>query len=121
MSLLNSLGKFFGINKQHLLTDCETHLLNQLQTNRRTVSQQLIPDRMKNKFISSVYPDQQLMFFVKGICSNESVSEETRRKFLQNAIRLSLSIEGFGTNLISHYRLNPEAVVTIMLQDIDFE
>jgi len=49
------------------------------------------------------------------------MSEVLRSAYLQYALRMSLSIKGFGCRLILHHNIDPEVIVRIMLGDTETE
>lgn len=122
MSLLDSLKKSLGITKEPPLTDSETRLLTQLQANRKTALEQVLPDEMRTEFMTSVYSDRHLESIVKEIYRYELIGDnaDLRRTLLENAIRLSLSIKRFGRNLILYHAIDPGTVAQIMLRDVNF-
>jgi len=124
MSILKAIKKFFGITEESALNDSDSHLFVQLQANRETAVRQIIPIRMMNEFINSVYPDHHLKSIVKDIYHtyhNNLMSADSRNAYLQYTLRLSLSIKGFWRRLLLHHNIDPEVVVRIMLRDTDTE
>ena len=119
MSLLSQLSKVFGINHETPLTEVESRLFNQLQSNRE-VALETIPPDMKREFLSSVYSDRELRWCVTEIYRDKLVSEDRRGEFLKLAISGCLGIHGFGRNLLLH-RIYPETVAEIMLRGINLE
>ena len=124
MNIFKAIKKFFGITEKLTFNDSDSDLLVKLQANRETALRQIIPTRMMNEFMNSVYPDHHLKSIVKDIYHTYHdylMSEESRSVYLQYALRLSLSIKGFGRRLILHHEIDPEVVVGIMLGDTDTE
>ena len=106
------------MNEKLDFSGSDSGLLKNLQTNRETALRHLIPTRMMNEFMNSVYPDQNLKSIVKDIYHSyhdHLTSEELRKMYLQNSLRLSLSVKGFGRRLILHHSIDPEDIVKIML------
>jgi len=122
MSILKTVKSFLGITEKLTFNDSDSDLLVKLQANRETALRQIIPTRMMNEFMNSVYPDQHLKSIVRDIYHTYHdylVSEESRNVYLQYALRLSLSIKGFGRRLILHHNIDPEVIVRTMLGDIE--
>ena len=122
MSILKTIKSFLGITEKLTFNESGSDLLVQLQANRETALRQIIPTRMMNEFMNSVYPDQHLKSIVEDIYHTYHdylMSEESRSVYLQYALRLSLSIKGFGRRLILHHNIDPEIIVRIMLGDIE--
>ena len=124
MKILKNIKGFLGITEKLTFNDSDSDLLVQLQANRETALRQIIPTRMMNEFMNSVYPDQHLKSIVKEIYHtyhNNLMSADSRSVYLQHALRLSLSIKGFGRRLILHHNIDPEVIVRIMLGDTETE
>jgi hypothetical protein len=124
MSILKTIKSFLGITEKLTFNDSDSDLLVKLQANRDTALRQLIPTRMMNEFMNFIYPDHHLKLIVKDIYHTYHdylVSEESRRVYLQYALRLSLSIKGFGRSLILHHNIDPEVIVKTMLGDTEIE
>lgn len=122
--MLKTIKSFLGITEKLTFNETDSDLLVQLQANRETALRQVIPTRMMNEFMNSVYPDQHLKSIVKDIYHTYHdylTSEESRSVYLQYALRLSLSIKGFGRRLILHHNIDPEVIVRIMLGDTETE
>jgi hypothetical protein len=122
--MLKTIKSFLGITEKLTFNETDSDLLVQLQANRETALRQIIPTRMMNEFMNSVYPDQHLKSIVKDIYHTYHdylTSEESRSVYLQYALRLSLSIKGFGRRLILHHNIDPEVIVRIMLGDTETE
>jgi len=124
MSILKTIKSFLGITEKLTYNDSDSDLLARLQANRETALRQIIPTRMMNEFMNSIYPDHHLRIIVRDIYNTYHdylVSEESRRTYLEYALRLSLSIKGFGRNLILHHNVDPEVIVRTMLGDTEIE
>ena len=123
MSILKTIKNFLGITEKLTLNDSDSDLLVQLKANRETAVRQLIPTRMMNEFMNSVYSDQHLKSIVKDNSTYHDylLSEELRSAYLQYTLRMSLSIKGFGRRLILHHNIDPEVIVRIMLGDTETE
>lgn len=124
MSILKTIESFFGITQKPTLNDSDPDLLVQLQANRDTTLRHIIPTHIMNEFMNSVYPDQHLKSIVKDIYHTYQdylTSEESRSVYLQYALRISLSIKGFGRRLILHHNIDPEVIVRTMLGDTETE
>ena len=124
MSILKTIKSFLGVTEKLTFNESDSDLLVQLQANRETALRQIIPTRLMNEFMNSVYPDQHLKLIVKDIYHTYHdylTSEESRSVYLQYALRLSLSIKGFGRRLILHHNIDPEVIVRIMLGDTETE
>jgi len=122
MNILKDIKNFLGITEKLTFNDSDSDLLVQLQTNRETALRQIIPTRMMNEFMNSVYPDQHLKSIVREIYHtyhNNLMSADSRNAYLQYTLRLSLSIKGFWRRLLLHHNIDPEVVVRIMLTDIE--
>jgi hypothetical protein len=115
---MSAFWEHLGLKKETPLNESELRLLAQLQDNRQMALQK-IPADMKNEFISSVYPDKQLKSFVRAV-GNNHISEELRSSFLEDAIRLSISIKRFGIRLIINHRMDPQVIAKIMMDNIIF-
>ena len=124
MSILKTIESFFGITQKPTLNDYDPDMLVQLQANRDTTLRHIIPTHMMNEFMTSVYPDQHLKSIVKDIYHTYQdylTSEESRSVYLKYALRISLSIKGFGRRLILHHNIDPEVIVRTMLDDTETE
>jgi len=124
MSILKTIQSFLGMTEKLTFNDSDSDLLVQLQTNRETALRQIIPTRLMNEFMNSVYPDQYLKSIVRDTYQtyhDHLMNEESRNVYLQYALRLSLSFKGFGRRLILHYNIDPEAIVRIMLGETETE
>jgi len=123
MSILKTIKSFLGITEKLTLNDSDPDLLVQLQANRETAVRQIIPTRMMNEFMNSVYYEQHLKSIVKDKSTYHEylMSEELRSVYLQYALRMSLSNKGFGRRLILHHNIDPEVIVRIMLGDTETE
>jgi len=124
MSILKTVKSFLGITEKLTFDDSGSGLLAKLQANRETALRQVIPTRMMNEFMNFIYPDHHLKLIVKDIYNTYHdylASEESRRVYLQYALRLSLSIKGFGRSLILHHNIDPEVIVRTMLGDTETE
>ena len=124
MKILKNMKGFLGITEKLTFNDSDSDLLVQLQANRETALRQIIPTRMMNEFMNSVYPDQHLKSIVKDIYHTYHdylMSEESRSVYLQYALRLPLSVKGFGRRLILHHNIDPEVIVRTMLGDTETE
>ena len=124
MKILKTIKSFLGITEKLTFNDSDSDLLVQLQANRETALRQIIPTRMMNEFMNSVYPDQHLKSIVKEIYHtyhNNLMSADSRSAYLQYTLRLSLSIKGFWRRLLLHHNIDPEVVVRIMLGDTETE
>ena len=124
MSILKTIKNFLGITEKLNYNDSGSYLLAKLQANRETALRQIIPTRMMNEFMHSIYPDHHLKIIVRDIhntYNNYLVNEESRRTYLLYALRLSLSMKGFGRNLILHHNIDPEVIVRTMVGDTEIE
>jgi hypothetical protein len=122
MSTLKTIKNFLGIAEKLTFNDADSDLLVQLQANRETALRQIIPTRMMNEFMNSVYPDHHLKLIVREIYHtyhNNLMSADSRNAYLQYTLRLSLSIKGFWRRLLLHHNIDPEVVVRTMLKDIE--
>jgi hypothetical protein len=118
MSLLDEISKFFRIKSISPLTESETRLLMQLQSNRQ-VALQSIPDDMKKEFLSSVYSNRGLKYIAIEAYRNRIVSEDSRGEFIKDLIAAYIGIKGFGVNLIVRHGIDPEDIYKVMLRGID--
>jgi hypothetical protein len=118
MSFLDKISKFFRIKRVPPLTESESRLLIQLQSNRQ-VALQLIPDDMKKEFLSSVYSNRGLKVIAMEAYRSRFVSEDRRGEFIKDLIAAHIGIKGFGINLVLRYGIDPEDVYRIMLRDIN--
>jgi hypothetical protein len=121
---MKNIKSFLGMTEKLNFDDSDSDLLVQLQSNRETVLRQIIPTRMMNEFMNSVYPDQHLRSIVREIYHTYHdylVDEELRNVYLQYVLRLSLSVKGFGRRLILHYNVDPETIVRTMLGNTEAE
>ena len=118
MSLLDKISKFFRIKREPPLTQPEDHLFMQLKSNRETALK-LIPDDMKEEFLSSVYSDRGLRQDVREVYHNYVVSNTDRGEFLKLMISGCLGIKGFGSRLLAYHRIDPKEVAQIMLRGIN--
>ena len=118
MSLLDQLGKLFGIKPAPPLTEAEARLLMQLQSNREAALQS-IPDDMKEQFLSSVYSNRSLKRAAMEVYRNPVVSEARRGEYIKLLIAGHIGIRGFGANLIFRHGIDPEDVYQIMLRGIN--
>ena len=124
MSILKTIESFLGITRKPAFIDFNSDLLVQLQTNRDTALRHIIPTRMMNEFMNSVYSDQHLISILKDIYHTYQdylTSEESRNIYLQYSLRRCLSIKGFGSRLILHHKTDPEVIVRTMLSDAQTE
>jgi hypothetical protein len=122
MSKLKTIKSFLGIAEKLTFNDADSDLLVQLKANRETALRQIIPTRMMNEFMNSVYPDQHLKSIVRDIYHtyhNNLMSADSRNAYLQYTLRLSLSIKGYWRRLLLYHNIDPEVVVSIMLKDIE--
>ena len=122
MSKLKTIKSFLGIAEKLTFNDADSDLFVQLKANRETALRQIIPTRMMNEFMNSVYPDQHLKSIVRDIYHtyhNNLMSADSRNAYLQYTLRLSLSIKGYWRRLLLHHNIDPEVVVSIMLKDIE--
>jgi len=124
MGIVNTIKSFLGISEKMDFDDSDSDLLVKLQDNREIVLRKIIPTRLMHEFMNFIYPDHHLKLMVKDIYHtyhNYLVSEESRRVYLQYALRLSLSTKGFGRRLILHHNIDPEVIVRTMLADTETE
>jgi uncharacterized membrane protein len=114
-----SIGKIFGPGEPPL-TEEETHLLTQLQANRKDALYQQIPDNMMTEFMTVIFSDRQLKNIIKKVFHSKLISDKTslRGVYLEDSIRLSLSMNRFSTRLILHHGVSPQTVAAIMLKDV---
>jgi hypothetical protein len=120
MSKLKNIKRFLGMKEKLDFSGSDSDLLVNLQATRETALRHIIPTRMMHEFMNSVYPDQHLKSIVKDIYHTYHdylMSEELRNMYLQDSLRLSLSVKGFGRRLILYHSIDPEVIVKTMLSD----
>jgi hypothetical protein len=106
--------------KRKPLTGAQAQLLARLIENREIASQKIVPSKMRTRFEVEVYSDRHLEDLVRNLFNPRIIpdDEKLRILYLNSFIRLSLSIQGFGLNLITRYRIDPELFAQAMLKDI---
>jgi uncharacterized membrane protein len=117
-----SIKKFLGLTIEPPLTDIETCLLTQLQANRKVALKEIIPDTLMIQFITTIYSDRNLKSITKKICRSKFIGDKADLRisyYAEDLLRSCLSMNHFGRNLILHHGINPQAVVDIMLRDIN--
>lgn len=117
MDFLNGLGRFFGIKKETPLTESETRLLSQLQSNRNTALERIVP---ASDLIKSMFSDKQLYSIVRKSHRNRPIGEDYNKEFLKDIIYAYVAgIKGSGLRLTLNYGIDTEVIAKIMLQGID--
>jgi len=114
-----SISKLFGPGEPPF-SDAENKLLTQLQANRKDALYQQIPDKMMTEFMTVIFPDRQLRSIVKRVFRSKLISDKPslRGGYLEDTIRLSLSMNRFSSRLILHHGIDARAVAGVMLKDI---
>ena len=97
------------------MNEAQIKMLERLKANRTIAAMQIVPASMQNEFLKSVYPDDHLKSIVTGAYDTSKVADNLIMTYLDYAVRLSLSIQGFGLRLIYRHRIDPDGIAKIML------
>ena len=120
-NIMNDLLRI-RVKKDPPLFGSEIRLFAKLKENRRIAVEQVIPKDMKFDFITSVFPDRQLELFVKSTYRRGKLKKDSigRMEFLIQEIKNFLSSEYMtGWNLTSHFGINQDSIVEIMLRGVE--
>lgn len=118
MNLIAKIGSLFSISRKKPRSEERIRLLTLFQENRKKALR-LVPESMKNEFLSSVFPDKSLKRAINE-SFRKQISEDGYVEFLKFRTYYCISAKDFGLRLMD-FSIKPDDLAKIMLEGINLK